>query len=288
MHEAFAGPSGIGYPCGVDFGIAPSRESSPGDFRASCDASTRAGRFAFTLIELLVVIAIIAILAAMLLPALAGAKERAKRTNCINRARQFTLSTHLYAGNHDEYLPGGSTDNRNPLDTHTAILSTAMRPALTRYSGDAHIFDCPSLERWMDTKKDWRVHLDYGFAIGYHYLGGHTNTPWEALGPSGTNTWVSPIRTTDDPQLVLVADLNVFCHSFQRILAPHTASGPLVRDEAYFETHENAFQETPQNIGAAGGNVGLLDGSVRWKPIRQMRVFRGSQLWDQDGAFGLW
>ncbi|MBL9139268.1 MAG: type II secretion system protein [Verrucomicrobiales bacterium] len=243
---------------------------------------------AFTLIELLVVIAIIAILASMLLPALAGAKERAKRTNCLNRVRQFTLATHVYAGDQEEWLPGGGTDNRQQIDTHTPILSTPMRDALVKYSGSSNIFDCPSIQPWMERRQGWRFHQDYGVAIGYHYMGGHTNTPWAPLPPSGTNTWISPLKTTDDPTLVLVADLNVFCYSFQRILAPHCATGPMVKDEPYFESTPTAFDQTPRDIGAQGGNVGLLDGSVRWKPIQQMRAYRASQLWENDGAFGMW
>ncbi|OPZ92048.1 MAG: Type II secretion system protein G precursor [candidate division TA06 bacterium ADurb.Bin417] len=67
----------------------------------------------FTLIELLVVIGIIAILAAMLLPALARARERARVVNCINNLKQIGLAARMYAENFDGIMPGESGGNTN-------------------------------------------------------------------------------------------------------------------------------------------------------------------------------
>src|SRR5262249_1250539 len=102
-------------------------------------------RPAFTLIELLVVVAIIAILAALLLPALTGAQERARRVNCKNSLRQFLLAGHLYADDNEQRLPSGAPNPPKPVnDDHLPVISVATSNAFVRYLGNQRLVHCPS------------------------------------------------------------------------------------------------------------------------------------------------
>jgi prepilin-type N-terminal cleavage/methylation domain-containing protein len=241
---------------------------------------------AFSLVELLVVIAVIGILASMLLPALAGAKESARRTNCKNNMRQFVLALHMYADDHQQFLPAGAS-NMGTTDDHLPILCDSTSNAVFQYTKTVRTFHCPSFADYF-VRRVSESHDDqqaYGYVIGYNYHGGHLNTPWPPV--VNSNIWVSPRKLTDDSSLVLMSDLNDWSTVDGRSFAPHTANGPVLYGA---DDHSNAGRTVPSpaSIGAAGGNVGLLDGSVSWINISQMRIYKGSQLYFSAGCQAFW
>ena len=81
--------------------------------------------------------------------------------------------------------------------------------------------------------------------------------------------------------------MNDWSPLYKQTYAPHSKSGSVLKA---VDPNDNTGVggASSAEIGATGGNVGLLDGSVLWKKIRQMETYRGSQQWDNDGCWAMW
>jgi prepilin-type N-terminal cleavage/methylation domain-containing protein len=230
---------------------------------------SRRSHFGFTLIELLVVIAIIAILAALLLPALAKAKERSRRIKCLSNQKQLGIALFVYAGDNKDFFPQNMMNGDWPHDiakTNADLLVDCGAKPKVWYCGgllssvnenEALGPRGPGLTSWWDFSTDRRI-------IGYSLFIKRTAT--DNRGGPNYGKFIGKLNETNN-----LAGTTVVADEVMSLtqLAPYdfvvpSGNVPPQYGGAYKPPHRD------RDSSPAGGNNLYLDGHAAWRRFVEM------------------
>jgi prepilin-type N-terminal cleavage/methylation domain-containing protein/prepilin-type processing-associated H-X9-DG protein len=244
---------------------------------------TQLRKRAFTLIELLVVIAIIAILAAILFPVFARARENARRASCQSNLKQIGLGILQYAQDYDERMVYDELWN----GTYRVSFKGSIQP----YTKSIQVFDCPSNIGYPSTRTSARTSDNYTISSDYsantEWFDGNTGCiPTNSCGGMsyGGHNGASPINTTLYPAISLAA----FENTAQTIVVAETVQSN--DDYAYWTAHRNTSEAHPFLFAGhlSTSNYLFADGHVKaLKPMQTLHTTDGGtasvNMWMRSG-----